>query len=115
MIPMPSADALRRAAELCEFCPKMCRFTCPASEAAQREPWTPWGKVSLAALTVGTHRVADPSAALAFHACTGCLRCQEYCAHRQDVPTLLYAARAAAVRSGTAPRIAAEIEQRYQA
>jgi Fe-S oxidoreductase len=103
MIATPGASALRKAAELCEFCPKMCRFTCPASETAQREAWTPWGKVSLAALTVGTGRDPDASAALAFHACTGCLRCQEYCAHKQDVPTLLYAARAAAARADTAP------------
>ena len=43
-------NGLRRALELCEFCPKMCRFACPVSEATGREALTPWGKVSLAAL-----------------------------------------------------------------
>jgi fumarate reductase (CoM/CoB) subunit B len=91
---------LRRATELCEFCPKMCRFACPVSEVTAREALTPWGKVSLAALA---GRAPDTSAALAFAGCTGCLRCQTYCAHGNDVPAVLYAARATAVRAGSAP------------
>src|SRR5205085_5874167 len=90
---------LRRAAELCEFCPKMCRFSCPVSEATFREALSPWGKVSLAALS-GT--APELSASEAFAGCTGCLRCQQYCAHANDVPRVLYAARATSVRSGTA-------------
>jgi Fe-S oxidoreductase len=100
---------LTRALELCVFCPKMCRFACPASEVTSREAFTPWGKVSLAALA---GRAPDESAALAFAACTGCLRCQTYCAHANDVPALLYAARAGAVRAGSAPRGWAEVARR---
>ena len=92
---------LRRAAELCEFCPKMCRFACPVSEISSRETWTPWGKVSLAALA---GRAPDASMAVAFGACSGCLRCQTYCAHANDVPAILYSARGGAVRAGSAPR-----------
>jgi Fe-S oxidoreductase len=103
LIPPPSAGDLRRAAELCEFCPKMCRFACPVSEATAREALTPWGKSSLAALTAARSRAPDASAALAFHGCTGCLRCTHYCTHANDVPTMLYAARAVAVRSGAGP------------
>ena len=97
---------LRRAAELCEFCPKMCRFSCPVSEVSSREAWTPWGKVSLATLS---GRAPESSAALAFGACSGCLRCQTYCAHANDVPSILYAARAVAVRAGSAPRPWADV------
>jgi dimethylglycine catabolism B len=97
---------LRRAAELCEFCPKMCRFACPVSEVSSREAWTPWGKVSLAALA---GRAPEASAAQAFGACSGCLRCQTYCAHGNDVPAILYAARAGAVRAGSAPRAWANV------
>jgi len=100
---------LTRALELCVFCPKMCRFACPASEVTSREAFTPWGKVSLAALA---GRAPDESAAIAFGACTGCLRCQTYCAHANDVPALLYAARAGAVRAGSAPRAWAEVARR---
>ena len=90
---------LRRAAELCEFCPKMCRFSCPVSEATFREALSPWGKVSLAALS---GEAPGSSASEAFAGCTGCLRCQQYCAHSNDVPRVLYAARASSVRAGTA-------------
>jgi Fe-S oxidoreductase len=71
-----------------------------------RETWTPWGKVSLATLA---GRAPDASTALAFGACSGCLRCQTYCAHANDVPSILYAARAGAVRAGTAPRAWADV------
>src|SRR5205823_334102 len=104
--------ALQRATELCEFCPKMCRFACPAAEVSSREAWTPWGKVSLAVLS---GRAPDASTALAFGACSGCLRCQTYCAHANDVPAILYAARASAVRAGTAPRPWADVARRLSA
>ncbi len=101
---------LRRAQELCVFCPKMCRFSCPVSEAESREALTPWGKVSLAALSGKT---PDASAALAFAGCTGCHRCAVYCAHDNDVPKILYAARASAVRAGVAPRAWTELPARF--
>ncbi len=112
MIPPPSADSLRHAAELCEFCPKMCRFACPVSEAEPREALTPWGKSSLAALTAAVGRAPDASSGLAFHGCTGCLRCTHYCAHGNDVPTLLFAARAVAVRSGSDPSVLRDLPAR---
>ena len=103
---------LRRAAELCEFCPKMCRFSCPVSEATFREALSPWGKVSLAALS-GT--APGASAAEAFAGCTGCLRCQQYCAHANDVPRVLYAARATSVRAGTALATWTRTAERFRA
>lgn len=106
---------LRASAELCEFCPKMCRFACPVSEAEPREKLTPWGKVSLAALTTLAGTPPDPSAAQAFAGCTGCLRCQRYCAHENDVPTTLYAARAAAVRAQSAPSAWTQVAARFLA
>jgi Fe-S oxidoreductase len=103
---------LRRAAELCEFCPKMCRFSCPVSEATFRESLSPWGKVSLAALS-GT--APGPSASEAFAGCTGCLRCQHYCAHANDVPRVLYAARATSVGAGTALAAWTATAERFRA
>jgi Fe-S oxidoreductase len=104
--------AVRRAQELCEFCPKMCRFACPVSEATGRESLTPWGKVSLAALA---GREPDASSAMAFAGCTGCHRCAVYCAHENDVPGILYGARAAAVRAGVAPQAWTELPARFSA
>jgi len=104
--------ALQRAQELCEYCPKMCRFACPVSEAARREALTPWAKVSLAALSA---REPDASAALAFAGCTGCDRCAHHCAHDNDVKGILFAARATAVRAGVAPRPCTELALRFSA
>src|SRR5256885_5208038 len=104
--------ALQRAQELCEFCPKMCRFVCPVSEAARREALTPWAKVSLAALSA---REPDASTALMFAGCTGCDRCAHHCAHDNDVPAILFAARATAVRAGVAPRPWTELALRFSA
>jgi len=102
---------LRRAEELCEFCPKMCRFSCPVSEATFREALSPWGKVSLAALAGAA---PEPSASEAFAGCTGCLRCQQYCAHANDVPRVLYAARATSVRAGTPLAAWADVAERFR-
>lgn len=104
--------SLQRAQELCEFCPKLCHFACPVSEVTFREALTPWAKVSLAAVSGES---PEPSAALAFAGCTGCLRCQQHCAHHNDVPTTLYAARAAAVRAGTAPAAWSALAVRFAA
>ena len=103
---------LQKAHELCEFCPKMCRFACPVSEVTGREALTPWGKVSLAALC---GREPDASTALAFAGCTGCDRCAHHCAHDNDVPAMLFAARATAVRAGVAPRFWADLALRFSA
>jgi Fe-S oxidoreductase len=104
--------ALQKAHELCELCPKLCTFACPVSEAGRREALTPWAKVSLAALS-GRH--PDASAALAFAGCTGCARCAHHCAHDNDVPSMLFAARATAIRAGVAPAPWAELALRFAA
>jgi len=102
--------APQRAQELCVYCPKMCRFACPVSETSGRDALTPGAKVSLAAVS-GRH--VDGAAALVFAACTGCDRCAHHCAHDNDVPALLFAARASAVRAGVAPAPWAELALRF--
>jgi len=99
-----------RAEQLCAFCPRMCRSTCPVSEATSREALTPGAKVSLAALA---GRSPDAEAALAFAACTGCDRCAHLCAHETDVAAILFAARATAVRAGAAPAAFTELALRF--
>ena len=103
---------MTRAQELCLACPKMCSYACPVSDATAREALTPWGKVSLAALS---GRSPDAAAALAFAGCTGCHRCAVSCAHDNDVPSILYAARAASVRAGVAPAAWTDLPARFAA
>ncbi len=103
-----------RRAELdhCAYCPKLCRHTCPVSEATGREALTPWGKMSVSFLAAG--RVCPPDAALAetAFACTGCGRCRDFCRDRNDVPGTLAVARRVVVAAGLAgPGVRALLER----
>lgn len=127
------------AAERCTTCPKMCRFSCPVGQEVARESLSPWGKMTLAKLTVrGPSPLQVPSrwtglvqkarkliesesphpldadVAESFYGCTGCLRCQKFCEHGNDVPHALYQARAAAVEANVAPAAARVIADRFE-
>jgi Fe-S oxidoreductase len=56
----------------------------------------------------------DADIAEAFYACTGCLRCQSFCEHGNDVPHALYQARAAAAEAKVAPAAARAVVDRFQ-
>lgn len=90
-------DATAKAATLCAFCPKMCRFACPVSEAEGRETVTPWAKMSLVHLAQqGDASLDDPDVQEALEACTGCGACVEQCAHGNPVAETLFVARGVA-------------------
>jgi Fe-S oxidoreductase len=91
----------------CAYCPKMCRFACPVSEAAHSEAVSTWGKMTASHLVETGQRPLDEGAARALHACTGCLRCQAFCKHDNQVGPALFAARSAAIEAGLQPRGAA--------
>ncbi len=96
-------DAHRHAIDTCVFCPKLCRFACPVAEAAARETVTPWGLMTrIDDVHVGRAPLDGAAGDLWAH-CTGCHRCQAVCKHDNDVPQVLYAARAAAAAAGHAP------------
>jgi len=91
----PLAD-VTKAATLCAYCPKMCKFSCPVSEATPSETVTPWGKMSLVYLAErGDVSPGDPDLARAVEACTGCGACVESCAHGNPVAETLFFARGA--------------------
>ncbi len=82
-----------RATAYCTYCPKMCRFSCPAAEAEHRETVTPWGMMRL--FEFAKNGDVEPSQEVAerFYHCMGCRRCQEWCLHDNDVPSALWQAR----------------------
>lgn len=87
-------DAAAKPATLCAYCPKMCRFSCPVSEAEARETVTPWGKMSLVYLARGGDiSFDDQGVHEALEACTGCGACVEQCAHGNPVAETLFTAR----------------------
>jgi Fe-S oxidoreductase len=127
-------------AERCVYCPKLCRFSCPVGHESSRETLTPWGKMTLLSLSSEAprtsfglpgpieslarrareavspthHRELDADAAEAFYGCTGCLRCQTFCEHENNVPHALYQGRAVAVERGLAPAAAKSVADRFK-
>ena len=92
-----------KATAYCTYCPKMCRFSCPAAEAESRETVTPWGMMRLFEFVKDGS--VEPSADVAetFYHCMGCRRCQEWCLHDNDVPAALWQARAWMREEGHVP------------
>ncbi len=104
---MTAMDSHAQAYTYCSLCPKMCRFSCPVSEATQNESHSAWGKMTAAHLVQSDKRPLDASTAKAVHACTGCGRCTSFCKHENTVGDALFAAREATVKSGLQPKGAA--------
>jgi Fe-S oxidoreductase len=91
----------------CAYCPKVCRFACPVSESTKVETTSTWGKMTAAHLAVTGERPIDEGAAKALHACTGCMRCTEFCKHHNQPADALFAARQDTIAKGLQPAGAA--------
>jgi Fe-S oxidoreductase len=63
--------------------------------------------MTAAHLALTTHRPLDADGAKALHACTGCMRCTEFCKHHNAVAGALFAARGASIARGVQPQGAA--------
>ncbi len=97
--------------DYCTFCPKMCRFVCPVSQAEFRETVTPTGKMTALYLVKSGALPLGREEAEIFHKCAGCLLCRTFCAHEISVPTVLEAARAAALDEGVEPKAVAGLRK----
>lgn len=104
---MSAMDRHEQAYTYCAFCPKLCRFSCPVSEATHTESLSTWGKMTAAHLVATGKRELDDSTARAVHACTGCGRCKSFCKHENTVGPALFAVREQTVKSGNQPKGAA--------
>lgn len=107
-------EARRHELEHCAYCPKLCRFNCPVSEATGREGLTPWGKMSVAFLAEQGTRPPDPALGAAAFGCTGCGRCQSFCRDHNDVAGSLVAARGVALQAGVAPEGVSALLRRFR-
>ncbi len=93
----------RQAYAYCTYCPKVCRFACPVSEATHSETTSTWGKMTEANLVTLGQRPLEEGGAKALYACTGCMRCRTYCKHENEVGFALFSARAARGGHGDGP------------
>lgn len=101
---LPVLDNHHREYVTCAYCPKVCRFACPVSEATANESLSTWAKMSGAHLAQTGARPLDAQAAEALHACTGCMRCTQFCKHQNPVGHALFAARGEAINRGLQPK-----------
>jgi Fe-S oxidoreductase len=100
--------------EMCGYCPKLCRSVCPVSEAESREVLIPWGKMSIHWYAGrGELEPSQEVAGLAY-ACTGCLRCSEWCEHRNPVAETLLDARAEWRTRGVEPARATRVRNHFE-
>lgn len=104
---MKPIDEHAREYAFCAYCPKVCRFSCPVSESTKTETTSTWGKMTAAHLSVTHQRPLDEGAAKALHACTGCMRCTEFCKHHNQPAKALFAARGETIAKGLQPAGAA--------
>lgn len=98
--------------ELCAYCPKMCRFSCPVAEADARETLTPWGKMSAPFLALRGTLPLEAAFETSW-GCTGCGHCTEYCLHGNDVPAALAGLRAQGVAAGVDSPVTDAIRRSY--
>lgn len=98
-------SSVDKATAYCTYCPKLCRFSCPAAEAEGRETVTPWGLMRL--LELVKDGAVEPSEEVAeiFYHCMGCKRCQTWCKHDNDVPEAMWKARAWMREQGHVPAV----------
>jgi Fe-S oxidoreductase len=90
---------------LCALCPKLCRFACPVATGTADEGATPTAMLQ-AAGDARAGRIPWSEAAETLEKCTGCEACRAPCEFDQEVPSLLYAARAEAFEAGQASEAA---------
>lgn len=81
--------------QLCALCPKLCRFACPVADATADEGATPTSMIQTWTMAK-RGEVGWDVAAEAVSRCTGCEACRAPCEYEQDVPSMLYEARAEA-------------------
>ncbi|MBW1810563.1 MAG: (Fe-S)-binding protein [Deltaproteobacteria bacterium] len=98
-----SLNSHKRDLGNCTYCPKLCRFCCPAAEAEHSETVTPWAKMSLVEMVRAGRLEACDEVGEVFYHCFACLHCRTHCKHENDVPAALLSARNMVLTGGGEP------------
>ncbi|HEX6837232.1 MAG TPA: (Fe-S)-binding protein [Polyangia bacterium] len=99
---MPQPPDLDTSLSYCTYCPKLCRHTCPVSNAEAKETLTPRDKMATMRLLSRAEvpRTVEQSEPL--YGCTGCGACTDFCLHKVEPGQVLFRGRAEAERDGRA-------------
>jgi fumarate reductase (CoM/CoB) subunit B len=107
-------DEFKREIEYCTYCPKLCRFACPVSNAEFRETVTPTGKQTFLYLLRQGAVQLNQEIASVFYKCTECLRCHQYCEHKIEVPPALRAGREIVIKEEACPPGIKELRSSFE-
>jgi Fe-S oxidoreductase len=110
---------LETSLSYCTYCPKLCRHTCPVSNAEARETLTPQTKMAI----LRQLRVAEPQARIEhtfertepIYGCTGCGACTDFCLHGVETGAALFRGREEAERDGRGHPALANFTARWDA
>ena len=91
---MNRLDQHQKSLDFCTYCPKLCSFACPVSNAEHRETVTPWAKMTLARQLREGFVSVDQASTDPLNHCLGCRLCTTYCKHKIEVGEALTQARA---------------------
>lgn len=82
----------------CTYCPKLCRHTCPVSNAAATETLTPRDKMATLRLLERDELPRTVEHTEPIYGCTGCGACTDFCLHKVEPGVTLFSGRADAER-----------------
>jgi Fe-S oxidoreductase len=103
---------LETSLSYCTFCPKLCRHTCPVSNAEAKETFVPQAKMATMRRLRLSPRERNPANTGPLYACTGCGACTEACLHGVAVGPSLFEGRREAEREGRGhPALAGFVER----
>lgn len=109
-----SPSSVARQLDYCSYCPKMCRHSCPVSNADGKETHTPQSKMdALNALRKGEVPWTSENTE-ALWACTGCRLCTTFCEHENEPGLVLMAGRAQANAHGAGHKNLANYPERFR-
>jgi Fe-S oxidoreductase len=101
--------------EYCTYCPKLCRHTCPVSNALGSETLIPQAKMELMNMLRRNAIPWEADVAAPLFGCTTCGLCRKYCVHDTDVAGTLELGRAEAERRRLSPAALDRLAERFRA
>jgi len=96
----PPPPDLPTSLSYCTFCPKLCRHTCPVSNAEARETLTPRDKMATMRLLARAEVPRTVEQTEPLYGCTGCGACTDFCLLNVEPGQALFRGRADAEREG---------------
>ncbi len=102
-----------REIEYCTFCPKMCRFVCPASEATADEARTPTFRAFVLYQILNKKTEMNPEIRKTIYSCVLCRACKTVCAHGIDISSYTPFGREQLNRDGLADDGSRRILERF--